>query len=166
MGQILALPLGWRLPTIHSILSPLLLWNNNTPRVLAGPMTAYVQPRFPSLLCRQMWLYHYVWANGSVVCIFWVLQNAFILIFWLENGNDWSNVGSRGLRIAEWPYWTRTPPFSALREKYTYLSYINHCTSDSLCYSNLACTLLIQPFTICATWGKLFNLSKPQFPHL
>ena len=47
---------------------------------------------------------------------------------------------------------------SELRERNKLLFYLSFFTLKSLCYSNLACALQIQPLTICTTWGKLFNL--------
>lgn len=90
----------------------------------------------------------------------WVL-GILIFIILLENSNDWNNLGSCRLRTVDRDLLT-----SGLWGWNKLLLYLSHCTWKSLCYSNLACTLLIQLLTTSATRGKLFNLCKPQFPHL
>lgn len=53
---------------------------------------------FSILLCRRIWPYNYVWASGNDERTFWVL-GVFISIIWLENDNDWNNLGRHRLRM-------------------------------------------------------------------
>lgn len=102
-----------------------------------GPWLPVNSLNFPSSFADRC--YHIIMLGPmEVMCaLFWVLD-IFISITWLENGNAWNNLGSCRLRTVDRDFLT-----SGLWGWNKLLSSLNHCTLKSLCYSNLACTLLI-----------------------